>query len=163
MRATEKLRRMLDERGVEWSDVSDKDVLHTTWNNMNCWFIEFQDGWTAWGMTMHGTPEQAIAATLGEVRAGSSRFELTAEQVREAIFNGSSYASFDGAKYYADGISMQAIADELNAVQGGGECEMEWMSDWMGWHCKACDSLRQGLPDQKPNYCPHCGAKVVDE
>lgn len=52
--------------------------------------------------------EQAVAATL---RSGT----LTAEQVRQAIFNGSSYASYDGAKYYADGIGMQAIADELNA------------------------------------------------
>ena len=109
MSATEELRRMLDERGVEWRDASDENVLHTTWNDMKCWFNEFPDGWTAWGMSMRGTPEQAIAATLG-----------------------------------------------------GGECEMEWVSDWMGWHCKACDSLRLGLPDQKPNYCPNCGAKVVD-
>jgi len=47
--------------------------------------------------------------------------KLTAEQVRDAIFNGSSYASFDGAKYYADGIHMQEIADELNTTLGG-EC-----------------------------------------
>lgn len=45
-------------------------------------------------------------------------YKLTAEQVREAIFNGSGYASFDGAKYYADGIEMQTIADELNAMLG---------------------------------------------
>lgn len=45
-----------------------------------------------------------------------------------------------------------------NGVKG--TCEMEWVSDWMGWHCKACDSLRLGLPDQKPNFCPNCGAKV---
>ncbi|MBR2881591.1 MAG: hypothetical protein IKB96_04415 [Prevotella sp.] len=53
--------------------------------------------------------------------------KLTAEQVREAIFNGSSYASYDGVKYYADGIGMQAIADELNAKLGDAytreECE----------------------------------------
>ena len=39
---------------------------------------------------------------------------LTAAQVRVAIFNNSIYASYDGVRYYADGISMQAIADELN-------------------------------------------------
>lgn len=53
--------------------------------------------------------------------------ELTAEQVRTAIFNGSTYTSYDGAKYYADGIGMQAIADELNATLGDAytreECE----------------------------------------
>lgn len=76
MSATDELRRMLDGRGVEWSDASDKDVLHTTWNNLNCWFNEFPDGWTAWGMSMRGTPEQAIVATLGggecEMRADGS-------------------------------------------------------------------------------------------
>ena len=49
------------------------------------------------------------------------------------------------------------------AELGSGTCEMEWASDWLGWHCKACDSLRQGLPDQKPTYCPNCGCKVVGE
>lgn len=65
MSATERLRELLDERGVEWCDSSDENVLHTTWNDMNCWFNEFPDGWTAWGMAKRGTPEQAIAATLG--------------------------------------------------------------------------------------------------
>lgn len=41
---------------------------------------------------------------------------LTVEQVLDAIFNGSSYASYDGVKYYASGIDMRAIADELNAA-----------------------------------------------
>ena len=66
MTPTEELRHMLDERGVEWSDSSDENVLHTTWDAMKCWFNEFPDGWTSWGMTMHGTPEQAVAATVGE-------------------------------------------------------------------------------------------------
>lgn len=42
-------------------------------------------------------------------------------------------------------------------------CEMECVNDWMGWHCKSCDNLRQGLPDQKPKYCPNCDRKVVEE
>jgi hypothetical protein len=44
--------------------------------------------------------------------------KLTAEQVRKAIFNNSSYTSYDGARYHASGISIQAIADELNAALG---------------------------------------------
>ena len=63
--STERLRALLDERGVEWSDASDDDIQHTTWNTASCWFSEFGDGWTAWGMSKPGTPEQAIAATLG--------------------------------------------------------------------------------------------------
>ena len=65
MTATDELRRMLDERGVEWSDSSDENVLHTTWNAMRCWFTEYPDGWTGWGTAMSGSPEQAIEATLG--------------------------------------------------------------------------------------------------
>lgn len=56
--------------------------------------------------------------TVDERRYVPEGGKLTAEQVREAIFSGSSYASYDGAKYYADGIGMQAIADELNAALG---------------------------------------------
>ena len=63
--ATEELRQMLDERGVEWEDHSDDDVMHTTWNRADCWFTEFSDGWTALGMAKHGTPAKAIEATLG--------------------------------------------------------------------------------------------------
>lgn len=72
MTATDELRRLLDERGVEWGDSSDENVLHTTWNGMNCWFNEFSDGWTAWGMAMGGTPEQAVEATMGR---GTCRME----------------------------------------------------------------------------------------
>lgn len=70
---------MLDERGVEWRDSSDENVIHTTWSDMNCWFNEFPDGWTAWGMAKRGTPEQAIAATLG---AGTCRMERIEDEKR---------------------------------------------------------------------------------
>ena len=65
MSATDELRRLLDERGVKWGDFSDEKCKHTDWNNLSCWFTEYPDGWTSWGMTKRGTPEQAIAATLG--------------------------------------------------------------------------------------------------
>jgi len=66
MTATDELRRMLDERGVEWSDSSDEAARYTGWNDSHCWFIEFPDGWTSWGMLSNsGTPAQAIEATLG--------------------------------------------------------------------------------------------------
>lgn len=65
MTATDELRRMLDERGVEWSDHSDEFVLHTEWDSYSCWFNEYPDGWTAWGKCVHGTPAEAIEGTLG--------------------------------------------------------------------------------------------------
>ena len=65
MSATDELRRLLDERGVEWEDDSEEWIKHTSWNDANCWFNEYPDGLTAWGMINRGTPVQAINATLG--------------------------------------------------------------------------------------------------
>lgn len=86
---------------------------------------------------------------------------LTAEQVREAIFNGSVYASYDGAQYYANGISMQAIADELNAELGSGTCrlELEPNSDRLWW-CSNCHSYHEHVSNYPWEHCPRCGAKV---
>ena len=94
--------------------------------------------------------------------------ELTAEQVRKAIFNGSSYASYDGVKYYADGINMQAIADELNS-RAERTCKVE--GDY--WHdhggdgsdtyeyVLSCDHSVEWLDDEEePRYCPRCGARI---
>lgn len=110
--------------------------------------------------------------------------KLTAEQVRKAIFNGSAYASYDGAKYYADGINMQAIADELNTRADDYKQAAEYWQrmyeqtfaeqtcrsvdpDFPFFECSECGcnavvgygSSGDGLP----NYCPNCGAKVVSE
>lgn len=108
------------------------------------------------------TPEHAIAATLG---SGT----VTAEQVRAAIFEHSAYANYDGAQYYASGIRMQAIADELNAELESGTCE--WLLEHSGtlydkWRCSKCGYLHVesrtdgGATDLDPNYCPNCGKKV---
>ena len=106
---------------------------------------------------------------------------LTAEQVREAIFNGSSYASYDGAKYYADGIGMQAIADELNA-HAERTCKPSWVLQGESqtqefWRCE-CGNCGEcfGVEDRSsfpfkmtideveiPNFCPNCGWKVESE
>lgn len=92
---------------------------------------------------------------------------LTAEQVRTAIFNGSSYASYDGAQYYANGINMQAIADELN-TQAERTCKdvHEPPRDTTFWptlhfKCSRCGATHISI--DYVYYCPNCGAKVVSE
>ena len=105
--------------------------------------------------------------------------KLTAEQVHDAIFNSSSYASFDGAKYYADGINMQAIADKLNA-RAERTCKLKWTlqgetqtQEFWRCECGACGH-EFGVEDRSsfpfkmtvnkvdiPNFCPNCGARVV--
>lgn len=108
------------------------------------------------------TRAEAIAAWNARAEHGT----LTAEQVRKAIFNGSSYASYDGAKYYADGISMQAIADELNSrAERTCECVAEYAKSPIDGEtivlhrCSECHELMRPLM----HYCSNCGAKVVSE
>ena len=60
MSVTDELRRMLDERGVEYKTDDRNGFRETTW----CGTAAFQLSPTA-EMTMIVTPEQAIAATLG--------------------------------------------------------------------------------------------------
>lgn len=72
MRATEQLRQMLDERGVEWVDTGDGSTLipeqaatNVAWD-VNVWPSGKDMGDCLWVQNRHPlTPEQAIAATLG--------------------------------------------------------------------------------------------------
>lgn len=63
----------------------------------------------------------------------------------------------------------QAIAATLGAdakptqAESSGTCEMEYVSDFMSWHCKACDQMDMAPRNPKPRYCKWCGRKVVDE
>lgn len=95
--------------------------------------------------------------------------KLTAEQVRDAIYNGSVYANYDGVQYYASGIDMHAVADELSAKLDVEECEPEVDTDYIEskvdvFSCSNCGW--DGIVDNGavkttiPNYCPNCGARV---
>lgn len=81
MSATDELRRLLDERGIEW-----KGYKPTPWTDTTAWdidssdprreveagFIEFDTGVTLLRF-WNATPEQAVAATLG---TGTCHMEL---------------------------------------------------------------------------------------
>lgn len=56
-----------------------------------------------------------------------------------------------------------AIAAWNRRTLGLGTCEMEYVSDFMSWHCKACDQLDMAPRNPKPRYCKWCGRKVVEE
>lgn len=122
--ATEVLRNLLDERNVELVDTGDGSTLipaqtatNVAWD-VNTWPSGKDMGDCLWVQNRHPlTPEQAIAATLGGGK-------LTAEQVRDAVKRG---ATFDYGEIgeYVSRENWQAIADELNAMLGGGECEWE--------------------------------------
>ena len=102
------------------------------------------DGIAAWNTRTHGT--------------------LTAEQVRKVIFDGSVYASYDGVQYYANGISMQAIADELNAELGSGTCHDISVDSSTQFYCSECEcTIEIPLLWGEINYCPNCGKVVRDD
>lgn len=67
--ATDELRRMLDERGVEWTEPNNKARSHTTYwtaGFLRCIAVEFNDGMVSIASSSDDiTPEQAIEATLG--------------------------------------------------------------------------------------------------
>lgn len=124
------------------------------WRMFDCEEREFAPEWDG------HTSDEAIAR-IAALNTCAEHGTLTAEQVRTAIFNGSSYASYDGAKYYADGISMQAIADELN-TQAERTCHFlkypDAYPDELGiGYCSECG---EQMYDNYV-YCSKCGAKVV--
>ncbi|MBR3226845.1 MAG: hypothetical protein IKF78_16140 [Atopobiaceae bacterium] len=79
MSATDTIRAMLDERGVEWSATDTYRLLVTSWNDASghSWaFMEHRDGSFSKLTAYHLTPEQAIEATLGSVENAELRKEL---------------------------------------------------------------------------------------
>lgn len=100
-----------------------------------------------------------IAATVGNET-------LTVEQVEKAISDCCTYASYDGCTYYASGIRLQAIADELNR-EIGGTCELAYGEDddgYDGWYCQSCggwfDAVRRDGKLVEPMRCGCCGRRV---
>ena len=89
---------------------------------------------------------------------------LTAEQVRDAVLE--NFEETHETRYDHWGPSKfdwQAIADELNAAIGGGECEFKPFpnEDWSEPNavrgvCSECSALMYG----KDNFCPNCGKAV---
>ena len=144
MSATDELRRLLDERGVEYEAERIDSSNYFTWGENDCYsYTEYPDGTVLriWDCT----PEQAIAATLGNST-------LTADDVLNAV--------------YKHGAHWQAIADELNATLGRGTCRSTTHDD--AW-CFACSECGKSFPRNELhlahnhgeiNYCPNCGARV---
>lgn len=94
---------------------------------------------------------------------------LTAEQVHDAYlenFEKAHETSYD--LWEPSRFDWQAIADELNAALGGGECKIigsstnnlmypDYMTKWYELSCGHSVTLKGSEP---PNFCPNCGKKV---
>lgn len=101
MKATDRLRELLDERGVEWQDDSSRyGVLRTVWKNngVTCVAAEVSGLLRTSGYL---TPEQAIAATLGW---GTCHMRLAYEEEDEDGFIWPDFYECSGCHARVNGI-----------------------------------------------------------
>ena len=118
---------------------------------------EYLAGEYQYGVAM--IPAQWVTHVIDAATLGNGK--LTAEQVRRCVRVG----ACDHGLWEAidEDTDWQAIADELNAVIGGGECEGELReSGWGGYtrHCGACGADLDCDTRNRQNFCPNCGRKV---
>ena len=105
--ATERLRKLLDERGVEWK----AGLENVTWVGDWC-FVEYDNGFLAATCEPLLTPEQAVAATMG-------KREPTYEQWRaisEAIGDGMEYAHDKAIEYPDKADPLWNLDEYVNRV-----------------------------------------------
>ena len=153
MSATDELRKMLDERGVESWDMQTRGLWFGITGNDHKYEAHEQRDGLLLVEAMSLTPEQAIAATLGGGK-------LTAEQVSKAVYSYSIHADCADADW-------QAIADELNATLGSGECKVvASLTDGLTtneprkWFKLSCGHAFKLNGLDAPVACPVCGKAV---
>ena len=155
MTATDKLRELLDKRGVKWTEWLPRTA--TCWTDGTHGFVaDPNDDGRLWLSMSMMTPEQAIAATLG-------CRELTAEQVRkcakEVYFEGYNDGSV-GRGPHIEETDWQWIANKLNAELEEKTCHNTQTN--FDFQCSECGTCLDNGRTLGIRYCPHCGAKVVD-
>ena len=177
MSATDELRRMLDERGVEYT-ANERDTQW--WPKDNPAGVLAENSRYPHGtLDVYGlTPEQAIAATLGSCNCTNSErteaclphfwthdgvLHVELPKLPESISvrlpdqRDREVGSARVWQYTRDsGTCHPIISDNLAESDGTGEA---WAN------CSECGHLLFVLTDQTsepPNYCPNCGAKVVE-
>ena len=160
-----RLRELLDGRGVEHYDHENGEPLRvlekaeepaTSWRVDGASYCAVPDGKGTFDVWIdHCTPEQAIAATLGSEREKALE-ELVQDMWREIT----TCPDYRMPPCMTDSICERVR--NVNAMLGGETCEMEYVSDFMSWHCKACDTMDMAPRDPKPRFCKWCGRKVSE-
>ena len=174
MTATDDLRRLLDERGVEWEDHSGSIEQRTVYRTPNgwCYVSTANDKWLSYVEYHDMTPSQAIDATLGAEDA------YTREDVEGAFVSGYSLGSLPVGSDPQWDQNEQTVDEHMAelgwvrkdaATLGRGTChavfEVDAMSedDRIGeFVCSECGETFGDGRDRVPRYCPNCGRKVVE-
>ena len=143
MTSTDELRRLLDERGVEWGNIrndgSESDYL-TEWQFDGVQSYAVATEWSVGGGLSveinrhHLTPEQAVEATLG---AGMCRNVAVPDEYSDRPFTcsecGARGPMGNGTYHLASSWAME-------------DGTLAFGDSWPVW-----------------KYCPNCGRKVVDD
>ena len=168
MTATDELRALLGERGVEWFEsITRKGLTWICQDGKTIRFHPWQHNTLKVSM-FDLTPEQAIAATLGDVPRlpyfwtadGTLHIELPRlpesisvrlpEQRDRDVGSARTWQYTQGS-----GTCRAIVSDNLTESEGMGDA---WAD------CSECGHLLFVLTDpnsEPPNFCPNCGAKVI--
>lgn len=146
--ATDKLRRMLDERGVKWWPMrnngyyEERDTEFVA-NGKKHTAHEWGDGLAVYNLT----PEQAVAATLGGANVDDALALL--DEMNE-----------QGRIEYAD---YSQLHDVIAAMLGRGTCHDVWQDDlFVNFKCSECNEEFHYRRDKKRIVCcPFCKREVV--
>ena len=159
--ATERLREMLDERGVAHSD----HYLSTTWRDghgiLHLAGEPMADGSLVVDML---TPEQAIAATLADDDY-ERKMDALLCRLTNGKFSKSRAYDLDFMESCVNEEFEMLYADELNATLGSGACE-NVAPDYLDFLCSKCGFVHYHSDENDTgdgndwNYCPRCGKAV---
>lgn len=166
MTTTERLRALLDKRGVEWKAFPDKQeseftITATQWHDSEgsllTMYIDDETGNT-WDFFWLPTIEQAVDATLGKETHEDDDYVSVQKIIDHADEMVTKYKIKIALKdYFEDWRGTCAkIREWEDDPRGGG-----------GWVlvCSECDELLANDGEDGefdgPNFCPNCGRRIV--
>ena len=182
--ATDRLRELLDERGVEHYDGTERTLWGYEQTGEDTGIYRFAASEISGGFLQFDmfriTPEQAIAATLGSGTMTVEKVKRINEVIEKHWHDLSTEYDMPEATALPEySYDWQAIADELNETLGAGTCRdvcnsvSEFTCSACGFNCDLMSwiSLFDGDDGKHrhhhhgtPNFCPNCGRRVeVDE
>ena len=166
MTATDELRALLDERGVEygWS----KEQPDQTWWKDQDGHIYFAKGISN-PMFFNFTPKQAVEATLGRNPDGEPASRMTDVMMRVERALGVDHGGAEVLSAEVVPLLREALEIiDAAATLGRGECYNDALKSDQ-FYCSECgidlDIVKLSADADfvyVPKYCPSCGRRVVD-
>ena len=164
--ATDELRRMLDEREVEYRTHGTTD---RTWFEVGriSWFIYERENGDFTANAVLLTPEQAIDATLGKDpddaatsklhdRMNATLLEYERELGSEKDDGAITVPFVVEMHHLLEEAATLGVSDATPTRQGVETCkDVAIEGEW--FECSECGTVKQLI---HPNYCPNCGKRV---